>query len=252
MISINQSRLIRSLHQKKYRQKYRKFTVEGEKMVLELLQELPETVEAIYGNERWANDNAASIRPFLNLFNEVREEDLKKLSALSTAPPVIAVANMRDESENVISGLDTGYSFYLDGLQDPGNLGTILRIADWFGFRAVVLSPDTTDPYNPKAVQASMGALFRMSVFEAHWTELLEVNPGLKLMGGVMNGKDVFGEQLPESGLIVIGNEGKGIHTDLENRLDFALTIPKGEGSRAESLNASVAAGIFAAVLSRK
>ena len=161
MLSQNQSKYLAALAVKKYRQKYRKFVVEGEKMVAELLTSRAFVLSDIYGVERWAEANAALLRPFLDKFNAVTEAELAKISSLSTPNLVLAVVEMPNEIPEP-AWASTDLCLFLDGLQDPGNMGTILRIADWFGIQAVFCSPDCVDVYSPKVVQATMGAILRV------------------------------------------------------------------------------------------
>lgn len=138
--------------------------------------------------------------------------------------------------------------FYLDGIQDPGNLGSILRIADWFGFAAVYCSPDCVDVFNPKVVQASMGAVLRMPVWEIPISDLCEQPSTFPVLGAMLDAENVMNAQLPNHGLLVIGNEGKGISTEVMAFLTQRISIPKHPKGGAESLNAAVAAGILAAL----
>ncbi len=248
MVSHNQIKLITALRVKKYRQKYRKFTVEGEKMAAELLAQQRVGISAVFALERWAEENAALLAPVLEKFNAVSEAELKKISSLTTPNRVLIIAGIPDEP---LPGgiLQQDYCFYLDGIQDPGNLGTILRVADWFGIPAVICSPDTVDAFSPKVVQASMGAFLRVGVWEMSLEELLDKNPGLPVSGAVLGGDPLFQTGLPGHGLLVIGNEGLGIRPGVEARLTHRLTIPRHPSGGAESLNASVAAGILAAAV---
>lgn len=248
MLSASQQKYLTALQVKKYRQKYRKFTVEGSKMVLELLAQTRIPVADIYGLERWADENAAALAPFYPIFNAVTEAELRKISTLTTPNGVLAVAELPAPDSGPVSG---GFAFYLDGIRDPGNLGTILRVADWFGMTAVYCSADCADAFSPKVVQASMGSVLRMPVVEAGLDDLVQMHPQLPVLGAVLGGENVFEADLPGQGLLVIGNESSGIRPDLEALLTRRLTIPRGPGSSAESLNASVAAGILAALVMR-
>lgn len=249
VLSHNQSKLINALQVKKYRQKYRNFLVEGEKMVLELLQQKRFAVAAVFGLERWAADNAAALQPFLQNFNPVSEIELRKISGLTTPNSVLAIAQWPDTWPDG-SLLQSDICLYLDGIQDPGNLGTILRIADWFGFPAVFCSPDCVDVFSPKVVQATMGAIFRVPAREIDLPDLLApLSPAPPVMGAVLGGSDIFRSTLPANGLLVIGNEGRGISPATEQYLSHRLTIPRHAAGGAESLNAAVATGILAAVL---
>jgi TrmH family RNA methyltransferase len=248
LLSHNQTKLLTALRVKKYRQKYRKFTVEGEKMAAELLAQRRVAVSAVFGLERWAAENAALIEPFLEKFNPVSESELKKISSLTTPNKVLVVAEMPNESFSP-EILQTDFCFYLDGIQDPGNLGTILRTADWFGIPAVFCSPDSADAFSPKVVQASMGAFLRVKIWEIPFEKILENAPNLPVWGAVLEGKNIFEAKLPPNGLLVVGNEGRGVSPEVERRLTHRLSIPRHPNGGAESLNAAVAAGIFAAAL---
>lgn len=246
MLSASQQKYLTALQVKKYRQKYRKFTVEGSKMVGELLAQNRVAVSGIYGLEAWALEHAALLAPFSALFNPVSEAELRKISGLTTPNAVLAVAEIPDPA--LLPASATGLAFYLDGIRDPGNMGTILRVADWFGFNAVYCSPDCAEVYSPKVVQASMGAVFRVPAGEFSLDTLVAALPGLPVLGAVLGGENVFDANFPNHGLLVIGNESGGIRPEAALLLTHRLTIPRGPGSVAESLNASVAAGILAAL----
>lgn len=246
MISNNQVKYIKSLHLKKYRQKYAKFLVEGSKMVQELLTQSVILPDSVWATHQWspAQDVSCPI-------NYIADGDLERISTLSTPASVMAIAHMPALPalpETVFEGL----SFYLDAIRDPGNLGAILRVADWFGIKRIFVSADCAEVWSPKAVQASMGSCFRVQVFTADLSELLEKWPDLPVFGAVMDGENAFAYSFPTNGLLVIGNEGHGIAPELEQLLTVRLTIPKAPGAGAESLNAAVATGILAALFSKK
>lgn len=247
MLSNSQTKLITSLGVKKYRLQHRKFVVEGEKMVGELLAQERIAISAIFGLEDWAAHNVGLLQPFSEIFTAVTEAALGKVSSLSTPNSVLAIAEMPSDALNTeLPGQDI--CFFLDGIQDPGNLGSILRIADWFGIPAVFCAPDTVDIFNPKVVQASMGAIFRVKSWETPLAMILKEAPETPTLGAVLGGSDVFETLLPTNGLLVIGNEGRGISPDIERLLSHRLTIPRHPMGAAESLNAAVAAGILAAI----
>lgn len=248
MLSHNQIKLLTALQVKKYRQKYRKFTVEGEKMAAELLAQQRVGVSAVFGLERWAADNAALLQPFPEKFNPVSEAELKKISTLTTPNKVLVVAELPGEPFTPAI-FQRDFCFFLDGIQDPGNLGAILRVADWFGIPAVVCSPDSADAFSPKVVQASMGAFLRVKIWEMPLENVLEMMPDMPVLGAVLGGNNIFQAELPAKGLVVIGSEGRGISPAAEARLTYRLTIPRHSSGGAESLNAAVAAGIVAAII---
>lgn len=243
-LSKNTIKWIHALRQKKYRQKYNKFIVEGDKMAMEILRQRRWEVDRIYALASWVRTNASVLTLYQERLNVITEAELKKISTLKTPNQVLAVVTI-DEEFLSTEQWSAGKSLYLDGIQDPGNMGTILRIADWFGLTAVFCSEDCADLYNPKVVQSSMGAFLRAPVRRIELARLLEQAPGLPVMGAVLEGKNAFGSKLPEYGLLVIGSEGKGISPANEALLTHRLTIPGGGG--AESLNAGVACGILCA-----
>lgn len=217
-------------------------------MVAELLTQTRVQTVALYALEHWADEHAALLEPYRQIFQPVSEPDLKKISALTSPQQVLAVAEIPSATPAPWSH----GAFFLDGIRDPGNLGTILRVADWFGFSAVFCSPDCADAFSPKVVQASMGAIFRMPVFEMELDEVLAIAPECAVLGAVLDGENVFGAQYAGSNLLVVGGEGSGMRRETEHRLTKRLTIPRAPGSEAESLNAAVAAGILAAVYREK
>jgi TrmH family RNA methyltransferase len=248
MLSTSQQKLLASLSFKKYRQKYRKFVVEGDKIASELLTQRQIVVERIFATERWAEQNPSLLQPFLDIFNPVTEAELKKISGMQTPNQVLLLANMPEKVADPAE-LAPDFCFYADGIQDPGNLGVLLRIADWFGFPAVFCAPDTVDVYSPKVIQASMGAFLRVKTAEIELSELCSALPDWPVLGAVLGGNSIFSADLPKHGLLVVGREGRGLSAEAEQKLQYRLTIPRHLNGGAESLNAGVAAGILAAVI---
>ncbi len=222
--------------------------VEGDKMVREILQQQHIRMSSLYALPEWLDANA----PLLAYCNApvypINPAELNKMSGLSTPNQVLAVADIPEPPVVTSAALD-GFSIYLDQIQDPGNLGTLLRIADWFGLRYVFCSPGCVDVYNPKVVQASMGAVLRVPCLERDLPALTTTFPTLPICGAVLDGDNLFRTTLPRHGLIVIGNESRGITKDTAALLTNRLTIPAPQHAGAESLNAAVAAGIIVAVL---
>ena len=250
MLSLNQVKFLHALSVKKYRLQHQKFVVEGEKMVAELLCQQRVAVLAVFGLEQWATDHASLLYPFLDKFQAVTAVELAKISSLSTPNAVLAVAEMPQGAPD-ISLPAYSWCFYLDGIQDPGNMGSILRVADWFGLPAVFCSPDCAEVYNPKVVQASMGAVFRVQTWEIPLSTLIN-KQNFAVAGAVLGGENVFEADLPANGLLVIGNEGRGIAPETSVLLTHRITIPKGPNGGAESLNAAVASGILAAIIAAR
>ena len=247
MLSNNKIKFIRALQSKKFRQKYNNFLVEGDKICREVLLCPHIKIDAIYALPIWIETNSDLLGVFTDKLMSVKPAELKKISALSTPNKVIIVAQPLDwqlAKDHIANGL----SLYLDGIQDPGNLGTILRIADWFGISAVFCSPDTVDVYNLKVIQASMGAFLRIPVSYQEFSEIRTNYPDLPSYGMVLGGENLFQTPLSKNGIIVIGNEGKGIRKELLNQLDQELSIPAHPSSGAESLNAAIATSIACAI----
>ncbi|MFM7153090.1 MAG: TrmH family RNA methyltransferase [Bacteroidota bacterium] len=247
MLTQNQIRLISSLELKKYRQANGLFVVEGEKMVSELLLQDRIAVAGIRGTAVWAERHPELRQLAGGKYQEVSEQELKKISSLTTPNAVLAVAEIPGESPDFTLPRHH-LCFYLDGIQDPGNMGAILRIADWFGFPAVYCFPESVDIYNSKVIQSSMGAVFRVRSWELPLDELLASAGDIPVAGAVFNGENALEADFPAFGLLVIGNEGRGISEKTESMLTHRLTIPRHPDGGAESLNASVAAGILAAL----
>ncbi|MEM9822141.1 MAG: RNA methyltransferase, partial [Bacteroidota bacterium] len=229
------------MHRKKFRQKYNNFIVEGDKICREVIQSSQIEIEAILALPYWLETNERALRVYKEKLISVKPTELKKISALTTANQVVIIAKQLSWSDRHLNA-PADLSLYLDGLQDPGNLGTVLRMADWFGVSAVYCAPDTVDLYNAKVLQASMGAFLRIPVFYEEFSLLKERLPHVSTYGMVLGGKNLFECKLDPQGMIVIGNEGKGVRTEVLAQLDQQLAIPAHPNSGAESLNAAMAA----------
>ena len=233
---LNSSRikLIRSLRDKKFRDEYGLFVVEGEKMVRELCDSGYE-LEAIYREE------------------EIGSAMMERISLCSSASPVLALARI-PERDSRDSQPAPGLCLALDSVRDLGNVGTILRSADWFGVSRVYLSEDCADIYNPKVVQASMGSLFRVKISVCDVAELCSNfrSVGKDVFGTVLDGEDIYRCELPDEGLIVMGNESRGISEAVRRELSRRLRIPSFGGSRAESLNVAVATAVTLSIFRGK
>ena len=233
MISKNELKYIQSLYHKKVRNEEGVFIAEGVKLVNELLQNnFP--VRKVYATGNWQSPVA-----FANV-QEIELQELEKMSSLHTPNMVLAVAAQQKPLHEPV--LQNNITLVLDGIQDPGNLGTIMRIADWFGITQVVAGNDTADMYNPKVVQSTMGSIMRVNVWYkeiASWLATADV----PVYGALLNGKSIYEKTSVKEGILVIGNESKGIRQEVMPYIQEALTIP-GSG-HAESLNAAVATGII-------
>ncbi|MCI5080154.1 MAG: RNA methyltransferase [Saprospiraceae bacterium] len=248
MISKNKIKYIRSLHSKKYRQKYNKFIVEGDKICTEFLQQDVYQLDELYATSTWLEQNYTRIRSVEERCFEVEDHPLKQISALKTANQVLIVADLPEGQSKDLQDIHQ-WCLYLDGIQDPGNMGTILRIADWFGVEHVFCAPDSVEIYNPKVIQASMGAFLRVTHSYIELSNLVNEWPEIPIVGAVMDGNNIYDFEPVKPGIIVIGNEGNGIRPEHLPLLKEQLTIPSARNSGAESLNAGVATGIMCALL---
>ena len=230
MVTKNQIKRIISLQQKKYRKESGLFFVEGKKVIQELLDS-KFTLEELFVTEPI----------FENIPQQtfISESDLKKISALTNPNNCLAVFRI-PEPKKII---EKGIILALDKIRDPGNLGTIIRLCDWFGIQNLVCSEDTVDLYNPKVLQATMGSITRVNVSYVDLNEFLSQTQ-LPIFGTFMNGTNIYKTQLPQDGIIVMGNEANGISTEIEQLITNKITIPR-FGNPTESLNVATATAII-------
>ena len=233
MVSKNQIKLISSLQQKKQRIAHQLFIAEGIKGVQELLDAHFE-LDHLYTTQHDFETVSNSLKTL------VSEADLKKMSALATPNTCLAVFRIPKEKEITTSGLIVA----LDDVRDPGNLGTILRLCDWFGIQQLICSKETVDIYNPKVVQATMGSIARVNVSYVDLKDFLKTT-SIPVFGTFMNGDNIYKASLPQEGIIVMGNEANGISSELEKIIKNRLTIPRfGAIQKTESLNVATATAI--------
>ena len=240
MISKNKIKYIRSLELKKNRNKEGKFVAEGFKVVDDLLALQP--ADLIVATQEWLHGKHLADQTEVI---EVTEEELKKVSFLQHPQQVLAVFRQATSGDYSINTSEL--SLALDGVQDPGNLGTIIRIADWFGITHIYCSQDTADVYNPKVVQATMGSIARVKVEYGNLLGLVESLPeDVPVYGTLLDGDNIYQQQLENRGLIVMGNEGKGISPALAKKVNRRLLIPNFPEGRAtaDSLNVAIATAI--------
>ncbi len=242
MLSRSQIQLVQSLKQKKFRQKYGLFCAGGDKVVRELLQSSFE-LHQLYALGEWLQENNTMLRGREALCTPVSPSELKRLSFQDQPDSVLALVRPGEERDLLPT---EGWCLALDRIRDPGNLGTLLRIADWFGLAGIYASPDCADRFNPKVVQASMGSVFRVPYCSANWPEVLRKD-GRPIYGADAKGERISTLNTGQSGILLIGSESQGLAPELEELLSAKLAIV-GRGG-AESLNASVAAGILLARL---
>ena len=237
MISKNQQKLIRGLELKKFRRREQLFVAEGPKVVGDLLK-AGYTPQTLFSTTE---------QPGAQL---VTEDELRRISFLQHPQQVLALFPLPEpELEQPQPG-----SLYLalDGVQDPGNLGTIIRLADWFGIGTIYCSEDTADAWAPKVVQATMGSIARVKVIYTNLGELLD-NTTLPVYGTLLDGNDIYQEKLTAEGIIVMGNEGNGISADIRQKVNRRLLIPSfHRGDTAESLNVAIATAITCSEFRRR
>ena len=234
MVSKNQIKLITSLQQKKYRIANKLFFAEGVKGIQELLDSNL-VLEHLYTTQNDFDVVSMEKKTIIS------ENDLKKITALATPNSCLAVFKMPTEKPI----LETGLIVALDSIRDPGNLGTILRLCDWFGIQQVLCSKETVDVYNPKVVQATMGSVARVNINYIDLNAFVATTK-LPVFGTFMDGTNIYKSVLPKEGIIIMGNEANGISTELEKLVTSRLTIPRfGNLQKTESLNVATATAIF-------
>ncbi len=241
MLSKTIVKYIQSLAHKKLRDEHGVFIAEGPKVVAELLHSNKFPYKIICGLQSWMDDNAVLLRNISAEDKiEINESELERISLLQTPNKVMAVFYKK---ENELTDLKNNFSLMLDEIQDPGNMGTIIRTADWFGIKNIICSNECADCYNPKVVQASMGSLGRVNIIYTQLEEFIHENKGISIYAATLTGKHLSSFNKLKEGIILIGNESKGVKENLLRLAAEQITIPKyGE---AESLNAGVAAGII-------
>lgn len=257
MLSKNRIKLIHSLEQKKARRTVGLFVAEGPKLVGELLASFPCTYLA--ATAEWFRRNGAEtarLRAAGTEVDEITEAELQRASLLRAPQEIVALFVLpSDEAEEPLPPADR-LCLALDGVQDPGNLGTIVRLADWFGIEHIFCSPDTADVYNPKAVQATMGALARVRLHYTALSDLLRrtAEAGLPVYGTFLDGQNLYEQPLEQRGVIVMGNEGKGVSREVEQRVTRKLYVPNYPAGRAtsESLNVAIATAVVCAEFRRR
>ena len=250
MISKNQLKYIRQLEQKKYRRREGVFVAEGTKVVGDLLQRY--RPEAVFATADW--QAPAGITPQL-----VTDDELRRISFLQHPQQVLALfplpVNSKPSTVNSKpSTLNSDLSLALDGVQDPGNLGTIIRIADWFGISTIICSEDTVDAWNPKVVQATMGSIARVNIIYLNLPDFLDTLPAdFPVYGTFLDGDNIYTQELTPNGLIIMGNEGNGISEAVRSKVNRRLLIPDfHQGPTADSLNVAIATAITCSEFRRR
>lgn len=242
MLTKKIAKYIQSLSHKKFRDEFRSFIAEGPKVVEELLMEKKFSVEWLIGTKDWfaLNPSLTDNVPPSNRI-EVLPFQLESISQLKTPNEVLAV--FKQPETDKLPAASGRISLMLDDLRDPGNLGTIIRIADWFGIPQIICSMETVDCFNSKVVQSTMGSLARVQIVYTDLADYIQANQSVPLFGAVLNGQSIYEMPPLKEGIIIIGNESHGIQAPLLDRLTHKITIPK--KGNAESLNAAVATAII-------
>ncbi len=243
MISKNQIKHIQSLHSKKNREAEGLFIIEGVKLVSEFISSNAFTLKDVFATTAYLKEYGNVLRDNGIPFTELTEDELKKISLQTTPNQVLAIAVQKKQVLNT-ELLNTQLTLFLDDIRDPGNLGTIIRIADWFGISQVICSKNTTELYNPKTLQASMGAVLRVNVPSLDFEELNAWIKDLPVYGAVLNGGNIYSSEL-QKGIVIIGNEANGISEEVLKKVTQPLTIPAAANNGSESLNAANACAII-------
>ncbi|MGB0391824.1 MAG: TrmH family RNA methyltransferase [Salibacteraceae bacterium] len=237
MLTKNQIKYIKDLSRKSKRAENQKFVVEGEKLIEEMIQSRIE-FEEIFALDSWncpVNDVPVT---------RVSQKELERITQLKTPNKVLAVVYMFEDE--VSDDQENGITLFLDRINDPGNLGTIIRMADWFGINKIICTENSVDVYNPKVIQSSMGSVFRIPVFYQNATEYLSQYkmqfPNNPIFGAAMEGEVLGKLEMPLNGLLIMGSESHGIDPEIERFISQFITIPN--FGQAESLNVAVATGI--------
>ncbi len=235
MVTKNQIKLIKSLHQKKYRKQHKLFIAEGTKVIRELANSSLE-VECVYCTEEIDFEALSCSKSMITT------EEMKKISALTTASNCLGVFKIPKVEKPDFSDLILA----LDDVRDPGNLGTIIRLCDWFGIMHLLCTEETVDAYNPKVVQATMGSLSRVNILYGNLQQMIIEAENLPVYGTFMDGKNIYKQiKLPQKGIIVMGNESNGISDSIQQLITERLTIPRfGDLQQTESLNVAMAVSI--------
>ncbi len=238
-------KFIKSLHLKKNRDKNNCFIVEGEKLLQEVVNNSLTSIKEIYS----IDDSFANLP--CDVFS-VKEKELQQISNLKTANKHLAVVEIKNEDKIDKSFFDNGLHLVLDNVKDPGNLGTIIRIADWFGIKSIVCSENTVDVYNPKVVQSTMGAIFRIPVLYKNLNTFFDNHQSSPIFVTDLLGDNIYENDhlSSQKGFIIMGSESHGVSEELKKYADFKIKIPS--YGKAESLNVGVATGVICAEFKRR
>ena len=240
MLTKNQAKLIKSLNEKKKRVELGLFLVEGEKNVAELLDSDFE-IDLLLTTEKFFDKYGKEIREKSKSYEIVNQFDLEKIGTFETNDSALAVVKQKINQKTELTAMTNEIILALDEIKDPGNLGTIIRIADWYGIKNIVASKETVDFYNPKVITSTKGSFLRVNVFYTDLKDFLSKTK-LPIYGTFMQGENIHKTKFPSTGIIVMGNESNGISKEIETLITKKITIPK--FGNAESLNVAIATAI--------
>ena len=251
-ISKNQIKFIRQLEQKKFRRREGLFVAEGTKVVGDLLAHYQP--QALFATAEWLAEHASHFSLLTSQFYPVTPDELSRISFQQHPQQVLALFPIPPQADLQFSTFNSQLNLALDGIQDPGNLGTIIRIADWFGITNIICSEDTVDAWNPKVVQATMGSIARVNIIYMSLSEFIDSLPAdYPVYGTLLDGENIYTQPLTPHGLIVMGNEGNGISPEIRQRVNRRLLIPSyRQDDTAESLNVAIATAITCSEFRRR
>jgi len=252
MLSKSLVKQLRSLQLKKFRDAEKMFIVEGPKMFAELCNATNWSIKHVYSITEELIPKSISY----DEFSIISEVELKQISALTTPNKILAVVHYQEQNNDEIN-INSGFHLLLDGIRDPGNLGTIIRTADWFGINSIIASADTVDFYNPKVIQASMGSVFRVPISYQSIPNILEKNgreAKLPVYAAMLEGDSVYKSAIHKNSFLLMGNESFGVSSDIKDFVTNNICIPYGPSSenKAESLNVAIATSIICSEWSRR
>jgi len=245
MLSKNKIHHLTSLQNKKFREQFCEFLIEGDKIVKESLVQKNFRLLEILAVPHWVEQNVILLEKNKHVnVTIISEKELGRISSLKSPNQVLARLAFSEQAFN-FKVASTGLTIYLDGVQDPGNAGTIIRTAEWFGVKQIIFSPDSVDRFNTKFLQSGMGSIFRVTLLHIDYEEFKHLTLDIPWWGASLSGKSID-EYIPSlPGVLVMGNEGSGIRPEVEKLLHEKLKIPKNNDAETESLNVSVATGIL-------
>lgn len=248
MLSIGRIKNINRLHQKKFRKELGLFIAEGPKVVEEFVHSDIKITE-IYGLADWINRNTALLNEKKCVYTVINEAELSRISGLQAPNEVLAVCE-HPKAKNIDT--NARLFLYLDGIADPGNMGTIVRMAEWFGLSQVFMANESAEVFSPKVVQSSMGSVARISSFYLPLSKLIESTGKTAVWGAELSGENIYEVSLPEKCILVIGSESHGISEESKKLLTKSISIPSANTSKTESLNAAVATSVVLSEIFRK